>query len=156
MIILLESLNEYAVLLTIIAAFSQSAVLAVTLFVFYRNLNAIRKHNQITSERFEVQSKVERFTLTLKFADWIKSELNDYTLFLNSDEPHAYLTKDEIKMHFESIAKNIIELSENKIIVHALLADETKKLFSVISSFSKNKELILSLKKLSFVDVPMH
>ncbi len=147
---------EYAILLTIIAAFSQSIVLAVSLFIFFKNLTAIRKHNEITSERFEVQSKIEKFTLTLKFADWIKSELNDYTLFLNSDQKHAYLSKKEIEIHFESIAKNIVELIEKKVIFRALLVDEIKKLFTVVNSFSQNKGLILSLKKLLKIDVPMH
>jgi len=149
----MELLNEYAVLLTIMAAFSQSIVLAVTLFIFFKNLTAIRKHNKITSDRFEVQSKIEKFTLTLRFADWIKSELSDYVPYLNSDSKHAFLSSKEIENHFESIAKNTIELIKKEIIFRTLLIDEIKKLFVVTESYSKNKELILELKQLLKIEI---
>jgi len=144
----MELLNEYAVLLTILAAFSQSAVLGVTLFIFFKNLTAMKKHNEITSERFEIQSKVEKFTLTLKFADWIKTELSDYIMFLNSDQKNAFLSKQEIEQHFESIAKNVIDLVDKKTIYRELLLDEIKKLYVITKTYSKNEKMIINLNKL--------
>ena len=108
----------------------------------------MKKHNQITSSRFEIQSQIEKFTLTLKFADWIKSELSDYLPYLNSDEKNAFLTKEEIEYHFESVAKNTIKLIEEKTIHSNLLLDEIKKLYVVTKSYSEDKMMINGLEKL--------
>lgn len=134
--------------LTIGAAFSQSGVLGITLFIFFKNLTAMKKHNEITSTRFDVQSKIEKFTLTLKFADWIKSELSDYLPALNGAIENAFLTKDEIQQHFESVAKNTTALIENNTIYRALLLDEIKKLFVVTNSYSKDELMLAKLRKL--------
>ena len=134
--------------LMITAAFSQALVLGITLFVFYKNLREIRIINQVTQERFAIQSDIEKFTLTLTFADWIKSELHDYTHLLTGDVVDAYMSKSEVQSHFISIAQNSIKLINNKIIYRSLLLDEVKKLSIIIASYSSNKKVMNDLERI--------
>ncbi len=131
--------------LMIAASFSQAFVLGITLFVFYKNLREIRIINQVTQERFAIQSDIEKFTLTLTFADWIKSELKDYLHLLTGDNEDEYMSKQEVQSHFISIADNTIKLINSKIIYRSLLLDEVKKLSIIITSYSSNKKVINSL-----------
>lgn len=130
------------------AAFAQAFVLGITLFVFYKNLREIRIINHVTQERFAIQSDIEKFTLTLTFADWIKSELSDYLHLLEGDVNDAYMSKLEVQSHFISIANNTIQLINSKIIYRSLLLDEVKKLSVIISSYSSNKKLLQDLKNI--------
>lgn len=134
--------------LTIIAAFSQSVVLAITLFVFYKNLIVLKKHNELTIQRFTFQSNVEKYDLTLKFADWVKSEHNDYLPYAIGDTKHAHLTKEEIKEHFDNIAKNMVHLINDKIVFKSLMLDEIKKMYLTIESMDKEDPMIIQLKSL--------
>ena len=132
--------------LMISAAFAQAFVLGITLFVFYKNLREIRIINQVTQERFSIQSDIEKFTLTLRFADWIKSELSDYTHILTGvTSADVYMNKIEVQQHFISIANNTIKLINNKIIHRSLLLDEVKKLSVIISTYSVDKMLLHEL-----------
>lgn len=133
--------------LTIIAAFSQSVVLGFTLFVFYKNLVVLKKHNEMTISRFTFQSNVEKYDLTLKFADWVKSEISDWIPSLRGDKPDDYLSKDEIKAHFVSIGKNLIILVDDKIVFQSLLQDEIKKLYSVLNDFDEEIPIVKALNK---------
>lgn len=136
---------DFINMLMISASFSQAIVLGITLFVFYKNLREIRIINQVTQERFAIQSDIEKFTLTLTFADWIKSELSDYLHLLTGDNKDVYMSKQEVQSHFISIADNTIKLINSKIIYRSLLLDEVKKLSVIISSYSSNKKVINSL-----------
>jgi len=127
--------------LMIAASFSQAIVLGITLFVFYKNLREIRLINQVTQERFAIQSDIEKFTLTLTFADWIKSELSDYVHLLAGDKKDEYMSKIEVQSHFISIAENTVRLINNKIIYRSLLLDEVKKLSIIIGSYSSSKKV---------------
>jgi len=140
--------HEFTNLLTIGAAFSQSIVLAITLYVFYKNLTVLKKHNQLTIKRFTFQSNVEKYDLTLKFADWVKSELSDYIPYVIGDMKHAYLSKDEIKEHFDNIADNMIKLIKDDIVFRSLMLDEIKKLTSTLEMIDNNDKHVAQLRLL--------
>jgi len=140
---------DFINMLMISASFSQAFVLGITLFIFYKNLREIRIINQVTQDRFALQSDIEKFTLTLTFADWIKSELSDYLPYLDGDvEGDKHMSKQEIQTHFTSIGKNTIKLINARIIYRSLLMDEIKKLFTVISTYSTDKKLISNLEEI--------
>ena len=139
---------DVIILLTIVAAFSQAVVLAVTLFVFYKNLVVLKKHNELTIQRFTFQSNVEKYDLTLKFADWVKSELSDYLPYVIGDTKHDYLNKEEIKEHFDNIAENMIHLITNKIVFQSLMRDEIKKMHSTLETIDANDIVISKLRTL--------
>lgn len=134
--------------LTVIAAFSQSVVLAVTLFVFYKNLVVLKKHNELTIKRFSFQSNVEKYDLTLKFADWVKSELSDYLPYVIGDQKHVYLSKEEIKEHFDNIAKNMIHLVNDEIVFKSLMLDEIKKMYITLENIDEKDAMVMQLKSL--------
>lgn len=136
------------ILLTIVAAFGQTAVLGFTLFVFYKNLIVLKKHNEMTIERFTFQSNVEKYDLTLKFADWVKSELSDYLPYVIGDRNHDYLNKKEIKEHFDNIAENMIHLITSKIVFQSLMRDEIKKMYSTLENIDNNDIMIAKLRSL--------
>lgn len=46
--------TDVIVLLTIIAAFSQSIVLAIIMIVIYKNFIVLKKHNEMTAERLDL------------------------------------------------------------------------------------------------------
>ena len=140
--------HEFVNTLTIAAAFSQSIVLAVTLFIFYRNLIVLKKHNNLTTKRFEFQSTVEKYDLTLKFADWVKSELSDYVPYIIGDAKHQYLSKDEIKEHFDNIAENMIKLIKDDIVFKSLMLDEIKKMLSTLENIDNDDKLVARLRLL--------
>ncbi len=143
-----ELTTESVIWLTILAAFSQSVVLGVTLFVFYKNLVVLKKHNELTIKRFTFQSNVEKYDLTLKFADWVKSELSDYLPYVIGDQPHQYLNKDEIKEHFDNIAKNMVHLVNDEIVFKSLMIDEIKKLYITLENIEKDDPMSAQLKSL--------
>lgn len=136
------------ILLTVIAAFSQSIVLLVTLIVFYKNLVVLRQHNVLTIERFNFQSDVEKYDLTLKFADWIKSELSDYLPHVDGNVTHGFLSKSEIKEHFNNIAVNTIKLVKTDIVYKSLMIDEIKKLHIILDRLEDDNPMVIELKKL--------
>ena len=136
------------ILLTVIAGFSQAFVLAITLYVFYKNLVVLKKHNELTIERFTFQSNVEKYDLTLKFADWVKTELSDYIPHIHGNTPHEYLTKEEIKDHFDNIADNMIRLIKDEIVFKSLMRDEIKKMCTVLGALDKNNKHVVLLKLL--------
>jgi len=140
--------SDAVILLTVLAGFSQAVVLAITLFVFYKNLVVLKIHNELTIERFTFQSNVEKYDLTLKFADWVKHELSDYLPYLIGDQNHTNLTKDEIKEHFDNIADNMIKLITDKIVFKSLMLDEIKKLYLTLETYDKNDVKIVALKLL--------
>ena len=148
MIIMFEVDPDTIIWLTIIAAFLQSVVLAITLFVFYKNLVVLKKHNEMTIQRFTFQSNVEKYDLTLKFADWVKSEHNEYLPFAIGDSKHDHLTKDEIKEHFDHIAKNMVHLVNDEIVYKSLMFDEIKKMYLTIEIMDKEDPMIIQLKSL--------
>jgi len=139
---------DIIILLTIIAAFSQAIVLAITLFVFYRNLLVLKKHNELTIERFTFQSNVEKYDLTLKFADWVKTELSDYIPYVIGDIKHEYLSKDEIKEHFDNIADNMIKLIKDEVVFKSLMLDEIKKLLSTLEMIDNDDKHVAMLRLL--------
>jgi len=136
------------ILLTVVAAFLQSAVLAVTLYVFYRNLLVLKKHNDLTIERFDFQSQVEKYDLTLKFADWVKSELSDYLPYVIGDMKHEYLSRDEIKEHFGNISENMINLIQKEIVFKSLMLDEIKKMLSTLEIIDNDDKYVAMLRLL--------
>lgn len=136
------------IMLTVIAAFTQAAVLGVTLYVFYKNLVVLKKHNELTIERFSFQSNVEKYDLSLKLADWIKSELNDYIPYLLGDSKHADLSDEEIEEHFESIATVMLKLINDKIVFKSLMTDEIKKMCMTMERVKGTEFIIKSLKEL--------
>lgn len=136
------------VLLTVVAGFSQAAVLTVTLYVFYRNLLVLKRHNDLTIERFTFQSKVEKYDLTLKFADWVKSELQDYIPYVAGDVENEQLSDKEIKLHFDNIANTMIELINKKFVFKSLMHDEIKKLMIVLESIDNDDKYVAKLRLL--------
>lgn len=136
------------VMLTVIAGFSQAAVLSLTLYVFYRNLLVLKRHNELTIDRFTFQSNVEKYDLSLKLADWVKSELSDYVPYVIGDTKHEHLTKDEIEDHFENIAEVMIKLIDDKIVFKCLMTDEIKKMHITLEQLSGDETIIKSLRKL--------
>jgi len=145
---MLELDANNVILLTIVAAFSQSVVLAITLFVFYKNLVVLKKHNEMTIKRFTFQSNVEKYDLTLKFADWVKSEHNDYLPYAIGDVEHEHLTKGEIKEHFDHIAKNMVHLVNEEIVYKSLMFDEIKKMYVTLENMNKDDPAVMQLKSL--------
>lgn len=140
--------TDAIVLLTVVAGFSQASVLAITLFVFYKNLIVLKKHNELTINRFTFQSNVEKYDLTLRFADWIKSELSDYIPYIVGDTKHEYLSKDEIKEHFDNIAQNMIKLIKDNIVFKSLMLDEIKKMMSTLETIDNDDKQIAQLRLL--------
>lgn len=136
------------ILLTVVAAFLQSIVLAITLYVFYRNLLVLKKHNDLTIERFTFQSQVEKYDLTLKFADWVKSELSDYLPYVIGDMKHEYLSKDAIKEHFGNISENMIHLIQKEIVFKSLMLDEIKKMLSTLEIIDNDDKYVAMLRLL--------
>lgn len=130
------------------AGYLQSIVLAVTLYIFYRNLLVLKKHNQLTIKRFTFQSNVEKYDLTLKFADWVKSELSDWLPYAIGDVQHEYLSKDEIKEHFDNIADNMVKLIKDDIVFKSLMIDEIKKMISTLEAIDNNDKQIARLRSL--------
>jgi len=139
---------DIIILLTIVAAFSQAVVLAITLFVFYRNLLVLKKHNELTIKRFTFQSNVEKYDLTLKFADWVKSELSDYIPYVIGDMKHEYLSKDEIKEHFDNIADNMMKLIKDEVVFKSLMLDEIKKMLSTLEMIDNDDKHVALLRLL--------
>jgi len=140
--------HEFTNLLTIGAAFSQAIVLAVTLYVFYKNLIVLKKHNTLTIERFTFQSNVEKYDLTLRFADWIKSELSDYVPYVIGDMKHEYLSKEEIKEHFGNITDNMIKLIKDNVVFKSLMLDEIKKMCSTLEMIDNDDKHVAQLRLL--------
>lgn len=136
------------IMLTVVAAFSQATVLAFTLYVFYKNLLVLKKHNELTIDRFTFQSNVEKYDLSLKLADWIKSELSDYIPYLLGDSKHEDLTDGEIEEHFENIAMVMLKLINEKIVFKSLMTDEIKKMCMTIERLKGKEFIIKSLKEL--------
>lgn len=134
--------------LTIAAAFSQSIILLITVFVLYKNLLTLKKQNEHTIKKFQFQSNVEKYNLTLKFADWVKSELSDYINYFLGTEKHAHLTQEEIKEHYDNIAVNMIKLINDDVVFKSLLTDEIKKMIGTLSSVDKDDQIIPKLKDL--------
>jgi len=139
---------DTVILLTIIAGFSQAIVLTLTLYVFYRNLLVLKRHNELTIERFTFQSNVEKYDLSLKFADWVKSELNDHLPYVIGNVKHEFLTKEDIEEHFENIATVMITLIDDQIVFKSLMTDEIKKMHMTLEMLKGNEVIIKSLKKL--------
>lgn len=143
---------DVVIMLTIVAAFTQSVVLLFTLIIFYKNLLVLKRHNELTLDRFDYQSKVEKYDLSLKFADWVKSELNEYIPHIKGDIPHLYLTKNEIQVHFTNIAINMVELINEEIVFKTLMLDEIKKLHITLDSLENDNPMVEELKKLIDID----
>jgi len=139
---------DIIIMLTILAAFSQTVVLGVTLYVFYRNLVVLKKHNELTINRFTFQSNVEKYDLSLKLADWIKTELSDYIPYIIGDIKHADLSHDEIEDHFENIAAVMLKLVNEKVVFKSLMTDEIKKMCMTIERLKGSEFIIKSLKEL--------
>ena len=139
---------DLVILLTILAGFSQAVVLTITLYVFYKNLVVLKKHNELTIDRFTFQSNVEKYDLSLKLADWVKSELNDHIPYVIGDVKHEHLTKEDIEEHFENIASVMITLIDDKIVFKSLMTDEIKKMHMTIEQLDGDEIIIKSLKKL--------
>lgn len=139
---------DIIILLTIVAAFSQAVVLAFTLYVFYKNLLVLKKHNELTIQRFTFQSNVEKYDLTLKFADWVKSELFDWLPYVLGTVKHEHLTKDEIKEHFDNIADNMIKLIKDEIVFKSLMLDEIKKMSSTLEMIDNDDKHVALLRLL--------
>lgn len=142
---------EIIIMLTVIAAFSQTIVLAVTLYVFYRNLLVLKKHNELTISRFAFQSNVEKYDLSLKLADWIKTELSDYIPYVIGDIKHEDLTSKEIEEHFENIATVMLKLINEKVVFKSLMVDEIKKMCMTIERLNGSEFIIKSLKELIII-----
>lgn len=134
--------------LTIVAAFSQTVALTFTLFVFYKNLVVLKEHNKLTIKRFSFQSNVEKYDLTLKFADWVKSELSDYLPYVIGDVNHDYLSKNEIKEHFDNIADNLIKLIKDDVVFKSLMLDEIKKMSSILETIDNDDKRVAQLRLL--------
>ena len=139
---------DLVILLTILAGFSQAIVLTLTLYVFYKNLVVLKKHNELTIDRFTFQSNVEKYDLSLKLADWVKSELSDYVPYVMGDAKHEHLTKEEIEDHFENIAEVMIKLIAEEIVFKSLMTDEIKKMHVTIEQLNGDETIIKTLKKL--------
>ena len=139
---------DAVIMLTVIAGFSQAVVLGVTLYVFYKNLVVLKKHNELTIDRFTFQSNVEKYDLSLKLADWIKSELSDYIPYLLGDSKHEDLTDDEIEEHFENIAIVMLKLIKDKVVFKSLMTDEIKKMSMTIERLEGSEFIIKSLDEL--------
>ena len=140
--------SDAIVLLTVIAGFAQAGVLTVTLYVFYKNLVVLKKHNELTIDRFTFQSSVEKYDLSLKLADWVKSELTDYVPYVVGDVNHEHLSKEEIEDHFENIASVMIKLIADEIVFKSLMIDEIKKMHMTIEQLKGDEVIIKALKKL--------
>jgi len=138
--------SDVIIMLTIIAAFSQSVVLSITLYVFYKNLIVLKKHNELTINRFTFQSNVEKYDLSLKLADWVKVELSDYIPYLLGDTKHEDLTREEIEEHFENIATVMLKLINEKIVFKSLMADEIKKMCITMERLEGSEFIIKSLR----------
>lgn len=136
------------VLLTVVAGFSQAVVLTITLYIFYRNLLVLKRHNELTIERFTFQSTVEKYDLSLKFADWVKTELQDYIPYIDGDVENGQLTDEEIKEHFDNIAKVMIELIQEKYVFQSLMHDEIKKLTIVLERIDNDDRFVAVLRLL--------
>lgn len=132
----------------IAAAFAEALALAVTVIVLYKNFKTIKDQNVTMFKRFEFQSNIEKYNLTLKFADWVKSELSDYLIYAIGDKEHDYLTKPEIKEHFDNIALNMINLIEDKIVFKSLMRDEIKKMSSTLETIDGHDVFISKLREL--------
>jgi len=131
----------------IVAAFAEAIVLGITVFVLYKNFSTLKSQNTKMFKRFELQSKIEKYDLTLKFADWVKSELSDYITCVNGEEDQ-YLDRNEIKEHFDNIAENMILLIVEKIVFKSLMRDEIKKMHVVLSQFDEKDPMLKRLKAL--------
>jgi len=132
----------------IAAAFAEAIALTITVIVLYKNFKTIKAQNLTMFKRFEFQSNIEKYDLTLKFADWVKSELSDYLPYVLGTKPHDYLTKDEIKEHFDNIAYNMIKLVKEEIVFRSLMLDEIKKMTSTLEMIDKDDSRIEELKSL--------
>lgn len=132
----------------IIAAFAEAMALGVTVIVLYKNFTIIKKQNEKMFKRFEFQSNIEKYNLTLKFADWVKSELSDWLPYAIGDVKHAFLSKGEIKEHFDNIAENMIHLIQKDIVFKSLMLDEIKKMTSTLESIDNNDKLVARLRLL--------
>ena len=139
---------DVIVLLTVIAGFSQAGVLTVTLYVFYRNLLVLKRHNDLTIERFTFQSNVEKYDLTLKFADWVKSELQDYIPYIMGDVKNEQLTDKEIKDHFNNIAFVMIDLIDKDTVFKSLMHDEIKKMTIALETIDNDDKYVAKLRLL--------
>ncbi len=136
---------DMIILLTVGAGFSQAIVLSLTLFVFYKNLKVLKKHNELIIKRFTFQSNVDKYTLTLKFADWVKSELTDWLPYALGTIKHEFMSKDEIKEHFDNISLNMIKLINDDIVFKSLMYDEIKKMVSSLEIIDKEDVFIAHL-----------
>ena len=72
----------------IAAAFAEAIALTITVIVLYKNFRTIKSQNEKMFKRFQFQSNIEKYNLTLKFADWIKTELSDYIPYVIGDTKH--------------------------------------------------------------------
>lgn len=139
---------DVVILLTIVAGFAQAIVLTITLYVFYRNLLVLKKHNDLTIERFTFQSDVEKYDLTLKFADWVKSELQDYIPYIMGDVKSEELNDKEIKDHFNNIAQVMINLIEKETVYQSLMHDEIKKMTIALETIDNDDKYVTRLRLL--------
>lgn len=132
----------------ILAAFAEAVALAITVIVLYKNFTTIKSQNVKMFKRFEFQSNIEKYNLTLKFADWIKSELSDWVPYVLGDVKHESLSKGEIKEHFDNIASNMVELVKDDIVFKSLMLDEIKKMISTLEIIDNDDRQIALLRLL--------
>ena len=132
----------------IAAAFAEAIALAVTVLVLYKNFTTIKSQNNKMFKRFEFQSNIEKYNLTLKFADWVKTELSDYIPYVIGDTKHEYLTKPEIKEHFDNIAFNMIKLIKEETVFKSLMLDEIKKMSATLEAIDGHDVYIEQLRLL--------
>ncbi len=132
----------------IVAAFAEAAALGVTVIVLFLNFRTLKSQNEKMFKRFEFQSNIEKYNLSLKFADWVKTELSDYLIYVIGDTPHEYLSKDEIKEHFANIADNMIKLIKTDIVFKSLMLDEIKKMSSTLEAIDNDDKLVAQLRLL--------
>lgn len=132
----------------IIAAFAEAVALTITVIVLYKNFTTIRAQNNKMFKRFEFQSNIEKYNLTLKFADWVKSELSDYLPYIIGEGKHDYLSKEEIKGHFDNIAFNMVKLIKEETVFKSLMLDEIKKMRSTLEVIDGQDVYVLQLDEL--------
>ena len=132
----------------IAAAFAEAIALTITVLVLYKNFRTIKSQNEKMFKRFEFQSNIEKYNLTLKFADWIKTELSDYIPYAIGDTKHQYLTKTEIKEHFDNIAMNMIKLIKEDTVFKSLMLDEIKKMTATLETIDGQDVYVAQLRLL--------
>lgn len=132
----------------IAAAFAEAVALTITVLVLYKNFRTIKSQNEKMFERFQFQSNIEKYNLTLRFADWVKTELSDYLPYAIGDGKHDYLSKTEIKEHFDNIAMNMIKLIKEDTVFKSLMLDEIKKMTATLETIDGHDVYVAQLRLL--------